>query len=238
MIVDVNWTPKESRRALALAVALGLASTASGPSHAVPALPPQLTGIPTLIDEEGIRLGVRAIVETWEEPELQNRFGTSRGVMAGLNLGIPLHEFLVVDIELGFKRLMETIDENGESSGDVMDLLPMSLQAQGRLGLGSQGEIFLGLGPTLTPFRHSHPGTVNALNDDTATNGVKLAGEIRLGLRIDTGLIQPARAPGMGRQFKAVDFEGYVGRRFQIHPRGEGYDLAAWRLGLGLSFRF
>jgi hypothetical protein len=197
-----------------------------------------LTNVPTLIAEEGLRLGARVIVETWEEPALQDQFSTSRGLVGGLSLGLPLHQYLALDLEMGFKRFSESVGEDGASSGDTLDLLPMSFQVQGRFGLGEQGEIFLGVGPNLTTFRHSHPDVVNSLNEQTATNGAKLAGEARLGFRIDTGLIQPSRAPGMGRQIRAVDFEGYVGRRFQLHRRDEVYDLAAFRLGLGLSFRF
>jgi hypothetical protein len=219
----------------ALAIAWALSPLFSSMAWA---LPPVVGAVPELIDEEGIRLSLRAIAESWEEPQIQLRFGTSRGILVGLSLGVPLHEYLFVDFEMGFKRLIENVDDEGHASGDVIDLMPMSLQLQGRLALGQKGEIFLGLGPTLTPFRHLHPDTLNAENGEYSTNGAKLAGELRAGFRIDTGLIQPARAPGIGREFKAVDFEGYVGRRFQVQPEGIGYDLAAFRLGVGLSFRF
>jgi len=204
------------------------------------AIPPVITDIPQRIDDEGIRIGVRGILESWDEPTLSTSSGNTRGVLAGVSLGVPLHELLVVDFEMGFKRLIGTAaNADGTSSGEreVTDLIPLSLLVEGRLSLGAQGEIYAGIGPTLTVFRNDHPG-INKLNDEPMTPGSKGAGEVRVGFRIDTGLIQPARAPGMGRQIRAVDFEGYAGRRWQLHPRDEGFDLAAWRLGLGLSFRF
>ena len=231
----MSWIMMRSESAAIGTALVAMASTWSAPAHALPEL---LADIPVLIDQEGIRLGARVVVETWDEPELQNRFDASRGLVAGLSLGIPLHQLVVTEVEIGFHRFVEGVDEEGIATGDTLDIMPMSWQFQGRLPVGEPGEVFLGLGPTLTPFRHAHPDHLNAENEDYATNGVKLAGELRVGFRIDTGLIQPARAPGMGRQFRAVDFEGYVARRFQLQPGGQGYDLAAFRLGLGLSFRF
>ncbi len=228
----MSWMPMRAEHAAAAALILSLAAW-SAPAQALPEV---LTSIPTRIDEEGIRLGARVIGEVWEEPSLQQTFGQSRYLVAGLSLGVPLHQHLVTELEIGFHRFVESVDDEGTVSGDVLDLVPVSWQFQGRLPLGEAGEVFLGLGPTLTAFRHDHPDHEH--NEAYATNGVKMAGELRAGFRIDTGLIQPSRAPGMGRQFKAVDFEGYVSRRWQVHPRGEGYDLAAIRLGLGLSFRF
>ncbi len=230
----MSWMPtRVAEFALFGLVALATPNTAM-------AVPQVLTDIPERIDEEGIRLSVRGILESWDEPTLSTSSGTTRGVVAGVGLGVPLHELLVLDFEMGFKRLIgsaATREGDVTEETEVTDLIPMSLQAQGRLPLGEQGEIYAGLGPTLTVFRNDHPG-LNPLNGEPMTGGAKMAGEMRLGFRIDTGLIQPARAPGMGRQVRAVEFEGYAGRRWQLQPRDEGFDLAAWRLGVGLSFRF
>ena len=235
----MSWMPMRAERAAALVAALGLVATHATPAHA---LPTALTDVPVLIDQEGIRLGVRVMAETFEEPALQEVFGVGRTMVGGLSLGIPLHALLVVDLEVGFHRLNETVDDEGEASGDTLLLMPMSLLVQGRLPVGQQGEIYVGVGPSLTSFNHDHPGIENPHNDDLQTTpGSKGALEMRVGFRIDTGLIQPARAPGMGRQFRAVDLEGYLGRRHQFDFEGDlfqGYDLSAFRVGLGLSFRF
>lgn len=211
-------------------------------------LPDVLSSIPTRIDEEGIRMGVRVVAELWEEPELQKRFEQNRGLTAGLSLGVPLHEFLVVELEVAMNHRVESVDEEGNASGDTFDMVPIAFQIQGRLPLGGAGELYLGVGPNLVPYRWGHPGTKNTLNSDYVTDGTKLQAEVRLGFRFDSGLIQPAMAPGIGRQIKAVDFEAYAARRHQRQPISEkdgvatperdGVDLAAYRLGLGLSFRF
>ena len=223
--------------AVGLAGTLVLAACWSAPAHALPEI---LTSIPTRIDEEGVRMGVRVVAELWEEPELQKRFDQNRGLTGALSLGVPLHDYLVVELEVAVNRRLESVDESGSASGDTFDMVPVSFQVQGRLPLGSAGELFLGAGPNLVPYRWNHPTSKNELNGDYITDGTKLQGEVRMGVRFDTGLIQPARAPGMGRQIKACDFEAYAARRHQRQPAPErdGIDLAAYRLGLGLSFRF
>ncbi len=70
----------------------------------------------------------------------------------------------------------------------------------------------------------------------SAQTAAVLGWEMRLGTRIDTGLIQPRLAPAGPGVLKALEIEIYVGRRFHRKPAA-GVDLSAWRAALGASLR-
>ena len=64
--------------------------------------------------------------------------------------------------------------------------------------------------------------------------GARIAGEARLGLRADPGLIRPPMAPSGGGPVRRLDAELYVGRRSELSGP-DGFHLGAWRASVGLA---
>jgi len=172
-----------------------------------------------------LRLGIRGVAEQWNEPALASVYQAGAPIGA-VSIGLPLAGSLWLDVEVGYRRLNSADDE--ELS---FHLIPASVLAQWSFGHGS-AQPFIAAGPTITAFQEQYAATAEGLG---SIGGARLAGELRLGLRVDTGLVQPRRAPAPN-PVKDVGIELYVARR-QAGPIGgrTGFDLGAWRAALGLS---
>jgi hypothetical protein len=190
-------------------------------------------------DEAGVRICARAMGESLSDPWISSIYRPSV-FTGGVGVVLPFHSFLQADIEASYTRMSgdERDEEDSSVSGttETLELIPLSALVEARYALTS-GELFAGLGPAITPFKALH--SPNEDNDNaTATVGTKIALEVRVGFRVDTGMIQAPIAPVSGKKVSALDLEVYAGRRHQFHLSDEGYDLGAWRAGAGLALRF
>jgi len=202
----------------------------SGVATAAP-MPPGATQ-----DRESVRLVVRGVGEAWQDPSLTRIYRNSL-LSGGVGIVIPLHTYLALDIEAIYKRQAgtEVYADDGDDSFIVsaFELVPLTLSVEGRWPTVGGGELFLGVGPTVTVFTEEH--SIRADNGQVATQGMKINMDSRFGVRLDTGLIQPSMAPVRTREIQGVDLELFIGRRWQF---GEtGFDLSAWRGGFGFAFR-
>jgi hypothetical protein len=172
------------------------------------------------------RMGLRGVAEQWSDTSISSAY-TQGAPIGAVGLGVPITDRLWVDVEVGYRRLNTETDETLSFS-----LIPASIVAEWSFGQG-RARPFLAAGPTLTAFHEQHSPNADGRS---ATSGARIAGELRFGGRIDTGLITPARAPAPS-VLQSASVELYVARR-QARPFGgrNGLDLGAWRAALGISF--
>ena len=176
-------------------------------------------------------VAVRGIAETWSDPGIGTVYGTG-GLLSGLGVVVPLLGPLSLDIEAAYRRMYT--DDGAETPDDtfVMEMLPVSFVVEWTLANEtSPVEGFVGLGPSFAGFREHHPRDAEGFG---VTRGAKFGLETRVGVRFDTGLVQPTMAPTS--PVRGVDLELYGARRLQL-PGGKGFDLDAWRGGVGLAVR-
>jgi len=204
-----------------------------------PAAALELPGEVTDPEEAGIRLALRATGESLADPSISSVYRPSV-FTGGVGVVVPFYSFLQADVEVSYSRmsgqeLSQSSSTHSETS-ETLEIIPLSVVVEAVYSM-SRGEMFAGLGPAITPFKAIH--SPNEDNDGaTATVGGKLALEMRAGIRMDTGMIQPPLAAVEGRPVQALDFELYAGRRHQFHLKDEGYNLGAWRAAAGLAVRF
>ena len=183
----------------------------------------------------GIRVVARGLGEAWHDTAIATHYGGS-GLMAGLGLVVPIGDLLAVDAEMAYRRA------EGES-GSTFQWIPMSLLLEGRMVPAADAglELFGGLGPVMVAWSESgiDPEVVSGegvTDGPTVMRGGRPGLEVRLGARIDLGLVQPTMMPGQQDAVKAIELELYGARR--MHTNKAGFDFNAWRLGLGLAARF
>jgi hypothetical protein len=167
-----------------------------------------------------VGVALRGTTEAWSDPAIAQVY-RSGAWFGGLGVVVRMGGWFALDAEANFRRL--------KGEGSELTLAPMSLLAEARRPFGVV-EAFVGLGPTWTAFTEGgETGPV--------VTGARLAGELRTGLRIDTGLVDPPMAPANGGPVRAVELEIMIGRRAEL-PGGDGFSLGAWRGGVGLLARF
>jgi len=185
---------------------------------------------------ENVRLVVRGVGEALQDPSLTRIYRNSL-LSGGVGIVIPLHTYVAIDIEAIYKKQAgtEVFADEGDASAipSAFEIVPLTLAIEGRWPMLGGGELFLGVGPTLTIFSEEH--SIRQDNGQVSTEGMKVNMDTRFGVRMDTGLIQPSMAPVRTREVQGVDLELFIGRRWQF---GEtGFNLSAWRGGLGFAFR-
>ena len=188
-------------------------------------------------EPEMIGVTVRGIGEAWEDPFIARVYRGS-SFTGGVGLLLPLHKFVSLNVDAAFKRTAGTevnaiTGEPEGSAQSALELVPMSFTLQGRLALRNGGELFLALGPSLVVFTEEHSQRLDT--GLVTTEGMKVGLESQIGLRMPTSFVQPSLAPGNQSAISAIEVEGWFGRRHQFGT--EGFNLGAWRGGLGLVFR-
>jgi hypothetical protein len=176
-------------------------------------------------------VAVRGVAETWSDPAIGTLYATG-GLLGAVGVVVPISRTFRLDVEAGYRRMYQ--DDGSETPDDTFhfEVVPVSIVPEVTF-VGKERPLdgFIGLGPSFAGFREHAPPGPDGLG---VVNGAKLSVELRTGLRIDTGLIQPRMAPTS--PVKGVDVEIYGARRFQM-PGGSGFDLDAWRGGLGVGVR-
>jgi len=205
---------------------------AQDPAPAAPAAPDAAAS-----DDEEERppvdtlVAVRAVAETWSDPAIGTLYATG-GLLGAVGVVVPISRKIRLDVEAGYRRMYQ--DDGAESPDDTyrFEMVPVSIVPEFTF-VGKERPLdgFIGLGPSFAGFREHAPAGPEGLG---VTRGAKFGLELRAGLRIDTGLIQPRMAPTS--PVRGVDVELYGARRLQL-PGGTGFDLDAWRGGLGVGVR-
>jgi hypothetical protein len=182
-----------------------------------------------------VRIALRGVGEVWQDNSISRIYRGST-FLGAVGIVLPIHTYVVLDIEGGFKRVagVEVNAFTSERSAveSVFETVPFVFDVEGRLPLQG-GELYFGVGPTVTVFTEEH-----SLRLDTGlvtTQGIKIGMDTRLGLRFETNLVRPSLAPGNRSAISGVDLEFWMGRRWQFGQ--EGFDLSAWRGGAGLMLR-
>jgi hypothetical protein len=146
----------------------------------------------------------------------------------GVGAIIPITGPFTLDIEAAYKKM----PARDGSPNAQLELLPISFLGEWIPdGPGGSYDLFVGMGPSFTVFTEQHPDNV----DLGVIRGTRIAIETRFGGRVDTGLVRPPMAPAP-QGLHALELEVYGARRFQ-RPGLTGFQLGAWRAGLGLVFR-
>ncbi|MBN2801396.1 MAG: hypothetical protein JXX28_19800 [Deltaproteobacteria bacterium] len=188
--------------------------------------------------EPELAVAVRALGETWPDAAMGSTYRTG-AVMGGVGLIVDVLPWVSADLEVAYRRL----DPRLEDQDARMELVPLSLVAEASTRTERGVQAFAGMGPALVLFSeynadgHADPALPTSEDAMTVLSGGRLGWELRTGIRVDTGLIQPPSAPAPGGVFRAAELEITAARRMQRPGREEGLRLSAWRVGLGLVFR-
>ncbi len=168
-----------------------------------------------------VMLVLRGSTERWSDPAIATVY-KSGAWMAGVGVVTPVIGPVGVDVEFAFTRL--------EGGGATLELAPLSalVELTGRMGAV---DLFGGIGPTWTLFTERGTGL-------ETVDGARIAGEVRGGLRADTGLVDPPSPPAPAGLVKAVVLEVYVARRSELFGPEGGLALGAWRASVGLGGAF
>jgi hypothetical protein len=189
-----------------------------GPAFAAPP-------IPEPPEEPGVQLVIRGLVEQWNDPAIAAVYKSGTW-LGGIGVVAPVVGPLSVDLEASFRRMT--------ADASTFEVFPLSgvVELGGKLGDRADG--FVGVGPTWTGFSEKPTDAPAEL-----VQGARLGGELRAGLRVDTGLVDPPMPPATGGPVRRVNLEVYLARRSGL-PGGpaDGLQLGAWRgcVGLGLGF--
>jgi hypothetical protein len=186
-------------------------------------------------DTGSVRVAVRGVGEVWQDNSISQIYRGSTFLL-GIGIVVPLHKYVVLDIEGSFKRLagveVGALTSERSAVASAFETVPFAFDLEGRVPLQA-GELFFGVGPSVTVFTEEHSPRLDT--GLVTTEGVKIGMDTRLGLRFETNLVQPSLAPGNQSAIRGVDVEFWMGRRWQFGQ--VGFDLSAWRGGAGLMFR-
>ncbi len=176
-------------------------------------------------------VGFRGIGEVWQESAIvmvhrSSRFGGTGFFSAGIT------ELFGMEIEVGYNRLVgSAVDpsSNQQTGHDsTLELVPVAMNGTVRME-GHSSDLAFGVGPAFVSFNDRSP--------TNAISGLKIGIDMRMAVQIHTNFIQESIRPGAGGMRRA-DIEVLIGRRqHQAFGVGEGLDLSAWRIGLGLVGR-
>ena len=167
-----------------------------------------------------VAVGVRGTTEAWSDPAIAQVYRSGTW-FAGLGVVVRVGPWLAIDAEGTFRRLRTETSQ--------LELAPLSLLAELHQPIGAV-DGFVGIGPTWTSFSESAAGA-------EVVSGARVAGELRTGIRVDTGFVRETMDPSGAGPVRAIELELMVGRRSEV-PGGDGFRLGAWRGAVGLLARF
>jgi hypothetical protein len=171
--------------------------------------------------------GVRGVGEVWQDAAIIANYRSSRFAGAAF-AGITVTDWLQAELEFGYMRQAADVSRSGVAAGSL-ELVPVTAVLLA-VRDGERAEVFGGGGFSLVGFTERTSVGVVA--------GAKPSLDLRGGTRIHTGLVQPTPMGGTAPGVRRVDVELMLGRR-QHHAFGigTGFDLSAWRVGVGLVAR-
>ena len=169
------------------------------------------------------RLALRGVGEAWKEPTISQVYRNSRFI-GSVGFDYRFHHNMTSYFEAGYTRV------DGNNGQSAFQIVPTSFGVSGVFG-NKTVEPFAGLGISLVSFSEELP--------TGGVSGTKIGTDFRLGARVGTRAIQPSQHPNGPKGPSQLDIEFMVGGR--IHHAfgiGQGFDLGAFRVGLGAVFRF
>lgn len=184
--------------------------------------------VPSDAPPDGPRVVLRAIAEHRGEAAIAAVY-RSGGAAVGLGLGLPVTPRLDLDLEAAYSRV-----QSRETDDLRLELLPLSALGAWHARPGRGATPYAGLGATWTAFSEHHPADPTGR---AVTSGARLGVEARLGLRIDTGFVQPPLPPADTGPVRRLEIDTYLARRSRLPlPDATGFDLGGWRLAVGVSW--
>jgi hypothetical protein len=181
----------------------------------------------------GLLLGARGVGEVWQDALLIRELGrSSRFGGTGL-MSYRVWRFVGVDVEVGYHRMkgtgVERETDNTAEEATTWEMVPLALSASAAHSVGKV-EVFGSIGSAMTVY--------SSTDEKGTISGTKFGPVVMVGARIDTGLVQPTIRRDAPNTLRSVDLELAIGRRqHQPFGIGEGLDLSAWRVGIGLIAR-
>lgn len=179
------------------------------------------------------RLAFRGVGEAWKDASLSQVYRSSR-FLGNVGFGYRFHPNISTYFDAGYTRV------DGNEGQSAFQIVPTSFGVSGVFGNGSV-EPFVGLGVSLVSFTEELPSSVTHTHVNTtgSISGTKIGTDFRLGARVGTRVIQPSQHPNGAKGPSQMDIEFLVGGR--VHHAfgiGKGFDLGAFRVGVGAVFRF
>lgn len=172
-----------------------------------------------------VRVALRGATELIDDPAITQVYGSATW-FAGASVAWPIAPQRdagpVVEVEAAWHR--------ATADASTLRLVPLSALFEWQ----TRRLVYFGIGPTFTVFQETHP----LVDGVGVTSGGRIAGELRAGIRVDTGLVDPPMPPAPTFGPRAIEFELYVSRRSELPGRPEGFDLGAWRGAVGLVLCF
>ena len=178
------------------------------------------------------RLSFRGIGEAWSDSTFGSVYRSDR-FFGSIGLSHRFHYHYAAYIEGGFTRV------DGNNDQTALQLIPMSIGGSLLFGSNKRVEPFLGLGVSFVNFLEQVP--------NATVSGTKMGMDIRTGVRIGTRFLRRTQHPLTPSEpseyrttpgIKQLDVEIMVGQRIhQMFGIGDGFDLSATRLGVGLQLR-
>lgn len=168
----------------------------------------------------------RGVAEAWGDPAIGSVYRTG-ALMGAVGVVVPIAGPISIDVEAAYRRMDARIGDGDH----VFQLLPITLLGEFTFPAKEVPiDPFVGLGFAMASFSERHPANADGL---TITRGARPSLELRAGIRLDLGLVHPPMPPARS-VVQRVDLEVFGARRAQ-RPGAAGFDLAAWRGGLGLA---
>ena len=172
------------------------------------------------------KVALRGVAETWDDTSIGTIYRTG-ALSGGAAMVLPFSHKVALDVGFTYKRL-NTITDLPNAK---LEILPINLLVEYDFGHPDQPwDVFVGLGPSLVVYSERHPSNKKG----KLVRGTRMAAEAAVGVRIDTGLIEPRMAPAP-RGLDGIEVEIFGARRTQLPA--QGFALGAWRGGLGIVFR-
>jgi hypothetical protein len=184
-------------------------------------------------EEVGLLLGARGVGEVWQDSLLIRELGRSSRFGGTGFLSYRIWRFVGFDIEVGYHRMKGSGAERNTDAtlaeSTTWEMVPVAMSASAAHAVGAV-EVFGSLGTAMTVY--------SSTDEKGTISGTKFGPAAMIGARIDTGLVQPTIRRDAPNRLRSVDLELAIGRRqHQPFGIGEGLDLSAWRVGVGLVAR-
>jgi len=171
------------------------------------------------------RLMVGLTGEFWSDPSIIEIYKDS-DIFVDFSLRYRFHQHFSVGAQIGLVNL------SGNNNKSNLQIIPTVLHANVLFG-NERVEPFVGLGLSMVHFLET--------SDVQPVSGTKVGFDFRSGFRIKTNFVQKQQHPSVQMGPKQMDIEVHIGQRFHQMfgmGAGEGFNLSALRLGVGLNTRF
>lgn len=171
------------------------------------------------------RFGVGVVNETWSDSSLGQVYSNQK-LVPQIGLSYRFHRNMTVDAEVGFAQA------TGNSDKSTFTIVPVTIGASAVFPVGTV-EPFLGVGASFVQFSE-----VFETAPSYDVYGTKMGLDVRGGIRIGTRFIRKSQHPNAPSGPSQMDVQLLIGQRFnQTFGFGDGINLDAFRVGVGLNFR-